>query len=64
MEIKNTFFEDVKIFIPKVYKDERGYFTECFNDIIAKEVNLPFMQDNHSKSAKGVIRGLHYQNLE
>lgn len=61
MEIKNTFFDDAKIFIPKVYEDERGYFTECFNEVINKEINLPFLQDNHSKSKKGVIRGLHYQ---
>ena len=49
---------------PDVYLDERGYFYESwnqlnFNNIVGKDVN--FVQDNHSKSKKGVLRGLHYQ---
>lgn len=55
---------DVLIFEPKVFGDERGFFYESFNqkvfeDAVGKPVH--FVQDNHSKSAKGVLRGLHYQ---
>ena len=63
MEIKNTSFEDVKIFIPKVYSDHRGFFMETFNHKQFQEEvgDFTFVQDNHSKSSKGVLRGLHYQ---
>ncbi|NWC55585.1 MULTISPECIES: dTDP-4-dehydrorhamnose 3,5-epimerase [Pseudomonas] len=55
---------DVFLFEPKVFGDERGFFYESFNQkvfeaAVGKSVN--FVQDNHSKSAKGVLRGLHYQ---
>lgn len=55
---------DVVLFEPAVYGDERGFFFESFNrakfeEAIGKELN--FVQDNHSKSAKNVLRGLHYQ---
>ncbi len=59
-----TELEDVKILEPKVYGDARGFFFESFN---AKDfqsavgVKVDFVQDNHSKSARGVLRGLHYQ---
>ncbi|WP_297760155.1 dTDP-4-dehydrorhamnose 3,5-epimerase [uncultured Muriicola sp.] len=49
---------------PKVYKDNRGVFFESFNkELLEKELNIPldFVQDNHSVSAKGVLRGLHFQ---
>lgn len=55
---------DVFLFSPKVFGDERGFFYESFNANIFKEVAgmLPdFVQDNHSRSVKGVLRGLHYQ---
>ena len=58
MEIKNTSFEDVKIFIPKVYSDHRGFFMETFNNTIQDQLNENFVQDNHSKSHKYVLRGL------
>ena len=58
---KSTIFKNVKIFDPIVYKDDRGYFMESFNQKIQNELNETFIQDNHSKSKKGVIRGLHYQ---
>ena len=55
---------DVLLLVPKVFSDERGFFYEAFNqrafnDIIGKEQT--FVQDNHSKSRKNVLRGLHYQ---
>jgi dTDP-4-dehydrorhamnose 3,5-epimerase len=48
---------------PKVFKDERGFFLECFHAKRFAEngITLPFVQDNHSRSNKGVLRGLHYQ---
>ena len=61
MDIKRTFFDEVKIFKPEVYFDHRGFFTESFNNIIEEELNEGFIQDNHSKSYKNVLRGLHYQ---
>jgi dTDP-4-dehydrorhamnose 3,5-epimerase len=55
---------DVVLLEPKVFGDERGFFYESFNqarfeEALGKSVN--FVQDNHSRSAKGVLRGLHYQ---
>jgi len=55
---------DVILFSPKVFGDERGFFFESFNQQIFEELtglNPTFVQDNHSKSQKGVLRGLHYQ---
>jgi dTDP-4-dehydrorhamnose 3,5-epimerase len=49
---------------PKVFGDERGFFFESFNQRVFNEatgLDLQFVQDNHSKSARGVLRGLHYQ---
>lgn len=59
-----TQFVDVLILEPTVFGDERGFFFESFNqDKFSKAVGkeIHFVQDNHSKSAKGVLRGLHYQ---
>ena len=55
---------DVKLIEPEVFEDERGFFYESFNqqkfsESIGKDIT--FVQDNHSKSTKGVLRGLHYQ---
>ena len=55
---------EVIVFEPKVFGDERGFFFESFNQKRFKEatgLNREFVQDNHSKSSKGVLRGLHYQ---
>lgn len=55
---------DVVLFEPKVFGDERGFFFESFNDRVfeqATRLKRIFVQDNHSKSNKGVLRGLHYQ---
>ena len=59
-----TAIADVLILEPKVFGDARGFFFESFNARDFAQVtglNVDFVQDNHSKSAKGVLRGLHYQ---
>lgn len=64
MKITPTAIPDVKIIEPNVFGDERGFFYESFNAKAFQEltgVNTQFVQDNHSKSAKHVLRGLHYQ---
>ncbi|MEQ1560827.1 MAG: dTDP-4-dehydrorhamnose 3,5-epimerase [Methyloglobulus sp.] len=64
MQITKTAIPDVLIIEPKVFGDERGFFYESFNANKFAEltgVKRNFVQDNHSKSAKGVLRGLHYQ---
>lgn len=64
MKATPTAIADVFLLEPKVYGDERGFFFESFNERVFREatgVTLPFVQDNHSKSAHGVLRGLHYQ---
>lgn len=64
MQVIATDIEDVKILEPKVFGDARGFFLESFNAqqfADATGVDLPFVQDNHSRSQQGVLRGLHYQ---
>jgi dTDP-4-dehydrorhamnose 3,5-epimerase len=64
MPIQTTSIPDVLIMEPKVFGDERGFFYESFNARTFAEqtgIKAQFVQDNHSKSAKGVLRGLHYQ---
>jgi dTDP-4-dehydrorhamnose 3,5-epimerase len=58
---QSDIFPEVKIFIPNVYKDHRGFFTETFNSKIQDELKVTFYQDNHHMSKKHVIRGIHYQ---
>ncbi len=64
MKVIATSLPDVKIVEPKVFEDPRGFFFESFNARhFAEKVDgsVQFVQDNHSRSAKGVLRGLHYQ---
>lgn len=64
MKIIDTKIPEVKIIEPKVFGDDRGFFFESFNQQqFEASVGYPvnFVQDNHSKSSKGVLRGLHYQ---
>lgn len=63
MKIKNTNIKDVKLLIPNLYKDERGFFMETFRaDWFYENVSSHnFVQDNHSSSSQGILRGLHYQ---
>ena len=56
---------DLLIIEPQVFKDERGFFFESYNQKDFEETvgrNITFVQDNHSKSSQGVLRGLHYQS--
>ncbi|QEL57718.1 dTDP-4-dehydrorhamnose 3,5-epimerase [Chromobacterium paludis] len=64
MNVIDTEISDVKIIEPAVFGDERGFFFESFNQKKFEETigySVEFVQDNHSRSAKGVLRGLHYQ---
>ncbi|EOC9234884.1 dTDP-4-dehydrorhamnose 3,5-epimerase [Enterobacter hormaechei subsp. xiangfangensis] len=64
MNIIKTSISDVLLFEPKIYNDDRGFFFESFNQKIFEEAighEVNFVQDNHSKSCKGVLRGLHFQ---
>ena len=64
MKVTTTAIEGVLIIEPRVFGDERGFFFESFNQRAFNEaVGQPvdFVQDNHSRSAKGVLRGLHFQ---
>ncbi|MCX8028769.1 MAG: dTDP-4-dehydrorhamnose 3,5-epimerase [Brevinematales bacterium] len=63
-DVKETNLEGVVIIEPKVFKDERGFFLESWNEKVFQEIglNFKFVQDNHSRSLKGVIRGLHFQD--
>ena len=64
MNVISTSITDVKLIEPKVFGDARGFFFESFNQKAFNEAtgtNHQFVQDNHSRSAKGVLRGLHYQ---
>lgn len=58
-----TDLPDVLLFEPKVFGDERGFFLETYNKKVLAEygVDAEFVQDNHSRSARGVLRGIHYQ---
>ncbi|RQR58344.1 dTDP-4-dehydrorhamnose 3,5-epimerase [Burkholderia sp. Bp9125] len=64
IQVTDTALPEIKIIEPKVFGDARGFFYESFNAREFEEWVAPgveFVQDNHSRSAKGVLRGLHYQ---
>ena len=64
MEVIQTEIPDVKIIQPKVYEDDRGFFLETFEQKRYQEmldIDFNFVQDNHSRSQKNVLRGLHFQ---
>jgi dTDP-4-dehydrorhamnose 3,5-epimerase len=63
MKIIETKIPDVKLIEPKVFGDERGFFMETWNEKAFREagINATFVQDNHSRSVKNTLRGLHYQ---
>lgn len=63
MNLVETNIPDVKIIEPKVFGDDRGFFLESWRDSWMDELGIKdrFIQDNHSKSKKGTLRGLHYQ---
>ena len=63
MMITPTAIPDVLLITPKIFGDDRGFFFESYNKKLLADQNFTheFVQDNHSKSSKGVLRGLHYQ---
>ena len=63
MNIVKTSIEGVVIIVPRIFKDDRGYFFESFSqkEFDEKVCKIVFIQDNESKSSYGVLRGLHYQ---
>ena len=63
MPFKETGFHGLLIFEPRVFRDERGYFFESFNQKVFDDAGIttPFVQDNQSFSKRGTLRGLHYQ---
>jgi dTDP-4-dehydrorhamnose 3,5-epimerase len=63
MEVSESGLEGLRVIDLKVHGDERGFFVERFNKkaFEAKGLSMEFVQDNHSRSAPGVLRGLHYQ---
>ena len=62
MKISKTFIKDLLVIEPQLFKDERGFFYESYNKKkLDKNIKIVFVQDNESKSIKGVIRGLHFQ---
>jgi len=63
LRIETTPIDDVRIVIPEVFEDDRGFFMETYREDRFAEAGLPsqFVQDNHSRSVKNVVRGLHFQ---
>jgi len=62
MKVNKTFIKDLLIIEPQLFKDERGFFYESYNkNNLDKVIDVVFVQDNESKSNKGVVRGLHFQ---
>lgn len=64
MELIQTAIEDALLIEPRVFGDDRGFFLESWNQrtFAGAGLNLQFVQDNHSRSSRGVLRGLHFQN--
>ena len=63
MKILQTLLAGALVLEPKVFADDRGFFLESYNEKVFNEIGIPdrFVQDNHSFSKRGVLRGLHYQ---
>src|ERR1700688_4909992 len=63
IRVESRHLGDVVVLVPDIFQDSRGFFMETFREDQFKEFGLPtqFVQDNHSRSAKGVVRGLHFQ---
>jgi dTDP-4-dehydrorhamnose 3,5-epimerase len=67
MKVTHCDIDDVLLLEPRVFGDTRGFFMESFNQRAfdaATGLNLQFVQDNHSRSTRGVLRGLHYQAVQ
>ncbi len=64
MKVLKTKLDDCVIIEPKIFSDARGFFLETYRDSYYSDlagISIPFVQDNHSRSSKGVLRGLHFQ---
>jgi dTDP-4-dehydrorhamnose 3,5-epimerase len=63
IKIESKHLGDVVVLVPDIFKDDRGFFMETYREDQFKQMGLPhhFVQHNHSRSAKGVVRGLHFQ---
>lgn len=63
MEIRETTLPDAKLVVPRVFPDDRGFFAETFRESALADVGVTdhWIQDNHSRSGYGVVRGLHFQ---
>jgi len=63
MNVVNLSIPDVKLIKPQVFPDERGFFLQSYHEQQYREagIDMPFVQDNRSRSSRGVLRGLHYQ---
>ena len=63
MKVHSTSIADALVLEPRVFEDERGYFLESYSERVFSEIGIreKFVQDNHSYSKRGVLRGLHYQ---
>lgn len=63
MNVIHTVIPDLLILEPKVFGDDRGFFLESFNEKVMRSIGIDahFVQDNHSRSTRNVLRGLHYQ---
>jgi dTDP-4-dehydrorhamnose 3,5-epimerase len=63
IKIESKYLNDVVVVVPDIFQDSRGFFMETYREDQFKALGLPhhFVQDNHSRSEKGVVRGLHFQ---
>jgi dTDP-4-dehydrorhamnose 3,5-epimerase len=63
IKVESRHLRDVTVLVPDIFQDSRGFFMETYREDKFKEMGLPshFVQDNHSRSARGVVRGLHFQ---
>ncbi len=63
IRLESRHFGDVAVLVPDIFQDSRGFFMETYREDQFRALGLPshFVQDNHSRSAKGVVRGLHFQ---
>jgi dTDP-4-dehydrorhamnose 3,5-epimerase len=67
MKISHSKLKGCAIIEPRIFGDERGFFLETFQAVRYEQeagIDLPFVQDNHSRSARGVLRGLHFQKTK
>jgi dTDP-4-dehydrorhamnose 3,5-epimerase len=66
MKVRETSLAEVKLLEPRVFADSRGFFLESYNQRTFAELGIheSFVQDNHSRSERGVLRGLHYQLVQ